>query len=344
MKFFSIGTHASLLEEIAGTLRLLGHIVESVSFSAHEWIFGRQPAASCGPITKENWATSDPATFAKWFAPRAGEFDAVIASYPASMAMLFRDVPKPIIVYAAARYEGPWQEDAEKWGALNDFLRSKRVRLAANNRYDAGYLAHFLGRNPLLIPCRCDYVGGARWRPYEGPLVAKTRDSKALTLALAEVPNLRTVGSHYNFADLARALAIVHLPYNASTMSGIEQYRMGIPLLVPTADFLMDLRREVGMLSELSWPRTSRAWSMRPAETALAPDPNAKDEVSVRCWLHKADYYTAPGVIQFGSWEHLRELLAHANFAARSAIQQHANDVEREVALERWDDLLRELV
>ena len=336
MKLFSIGTHASLLEEIAGTLRRLGHVVESISFSAHEWIFGRQPAASCGPITKENWATSDPATFAKWFAPRAGEFDAVIASHPASMAMLFRDIDKPVIVYAAARYEGPWQEDAEKWGALNDLLRNERVHLAANSHYDQAYLAHFLGVEPLRIPCRCDYVGGARWRALEGPLLAKSRDSKALTLALAEVPNLRTMG-HYAWADLARALAIVHLPYNASTMSGIEQYRMGIPLLVPTPDFLLALRAEVGLLSELSWPR-------RLQSSLVVGDPNNGSDASVREWIRKADYYTAPGAIQFGSWEHLRDLLAHADFAERSAIMRAENEHEREVALECWDDLLRELV
>jgi hypothetical protein len=338
VKLFSIGTHASLLEEIAGTLRRLGHVVETVSFSAHEWIFGRQPAASCGPITKENWSTSDPAAFARWFAPRAGEFDAVIASYPASMAMLFRDVPKPIIVYAAARYEGPWQEDAEKWGALNDFLlRDDRVRLAANSYYDQAYLAHFLGREPVRIPCRCDYVGGARWRAYDGPLLAKSRDSKALTLALAKVPNLRTMGSHYSWSDLARALAIVHLPYNASTMSGIEQYRMGIPLMVPTPDFLLALRAEVGLLSELSWPRHDRS-------SCIPGDPNGGSDANVREWIKRADYYAAPGVIQFGSWEHLRDLLAHADFQAQSAIMRQHNEHERELALERWDDLLRELV
>ena len=43
----------------------------------------------------------------------------------------------------------------------------------------------------------------------------------------------------YKWQEVADYKGVIHIPYNASTMSLFEQYASNIPLFFPTLEFLM---------------------------------------------------------------------------------------------------------
>ncbi|CAF5192647.1 unnamed protein product, partial [Rotaria magnacalcarata] len=45
---------------------------------------------------------------------------------------------------------------------------------------------------------------------------------------------------HYRYTELAQHPGIIHIPYQVSLMSIFEQYRMNIPLFVPSLDLLTE--------------------------------------------------------------------------------------------------------
>ena len=92
-----------------------------------------------------------------------------------------------------------------------------------------------------------------------------------------------------------------------------EQYAMGIPILVPTPEFLWKLhdkydcsQRTLGMLR--SGERPSRSKHLGLIKQA---DPNNDlDEASFLHWITFSDFYTWPHIVQFGSWSELQNMLA----------------------------------
>ena len=104
---------------------------------------------------------------------------------------------------------------------------------------------------------------------------------------------------------------MIHFPYQLSIMSLFEQYAMGIPILVPSPEFLWELHDAHDIVTERTWHRVrsgSRpSLSNIPGVSAGEHDPN--DDISKDAFLHwikYGDFYQWKYVVQFSSWDDLR--------------------------------------
>ena len=97
-------------------------------------------------------------------------------------------------------------------------------------------------------------------------------------------------------------------------MSLFEQYGMGIPILVPSPEFLWELHDKFDLVTERTWQRIRSG--KRPSNSPLRGvnqnilDPNNDiDKNSFLHWIQYADYYQWPHIIQFDSWERLMAIV-----------------------------------
>jgi len=158
----------------------------------------------------------------------------------------------------------------------------------------------------------------------------------------------------YRFSDLAAHRGIVHLPYQASTMAVLEQYRLNIPLFIPAPKLLMRWHLERFVLHERSespppnphfFKRPLRGSNVSPhASQAHILDPNNDiNESAVRYWIQFADYYTLPYIVYFNSTLHLSTLLSSISDDQLRHISrrmcQHNVSSRRQV-MQSWKDNL----
>jgi hypothetical protein len=88
---------------------------------------------------------------------------------------------------------------------------------------------------------------------------------------------------------------IIHIPYEASTMSIFEQISSCIPLFFPTKEFLYKLWNSEEQHSGVNY------W-INPPEY-LHPTSDYK------FWIEKADYYSIDGAYYFNSFEELFNMI-----------------------------------
>mmetsp|Transcript_81970 Transcript_81970/g.220124 ORF Transcript_81970/g.220124 Transcript_81970/m.220124 type:complete len:153 (+) Transcript_81970:3040-3498(+) len=137
-------------------------------------------------------------------------------------------------------------------------------------------------------------------------------------------------------------------------MSFFERRAMGIPVLAPSLNLLVDWHMRYGLVYERNtdWGSAgSRQGSLfGPHSNASASvrrhDPNdERDPAAVREWLARADIYTWPHVVHFDSWDHLVELLGGSldlNATSRRILAHH-EALEEQVSW-HWKRLVSKVV
>lgn len=282
-----------------------------------------------------------------------GGVDVVMCFHPSAMCELFMGMNKRLFVIATTRYE-MGRESAEQWSQWNANLlkiySDKMNVVAANNLYDANYIEFFTGIRPLLLPSfiavEDKYAGNST-----DILVAEMHSSSsgAIMSQLKQLsPRLRSMRDkyeRYTFSQLCENSAIVHFPYQTSIMSLFEQYSMGIPILVPTPEFLWELHNQYDIVTERTWHRVRTG--KRPAASLISgqqkgvPDPN--NDMSRDAFLHwvrYADFYQWKHIQEFGSWNELTNLVDSLNWDQISiSMQAEARLLLRGVR-NTWDKIL----
>jgi len=255
--------------------------------------------------------------------PEFAAVDIVMCFHPSAMCELFMPLRKRLFVVATTRYETGRHSKAE-WLAWNANLKRiaadpKNV-VAANNLYDAKYIEYFTGIEPVLWPSVTTME--ARYNATSTDILVPAMHSpgrKALWARLRQVSPrfvpLKTKYGHYTYEQLCENTAILHLPYQTSIMSLFEQYAMGIPILVPSPEFLWDLHDEHDLVTERTWERVRTG--KRPTGSALpgvdkadVHDPNNdRNKDAFLHWIRYADFYQWPHILTFDSWDGLRTLI-----------------------------------
>ena len=170
--------------------------------------------------------------------------DVFVCQYLTSLCEVYMGFNRSILIIAPVRYELGRHDDADKWEQLNVNLRriasSPRNVVAANNRYDAEYIAHFTGiRNVPILRARAQYVDDAvTYAPTRHeiligphraihPFLKSELVRASLTYDVGDMQprphrlvlrTIRELYPRYTFKDLASHPAIVVLPYAVSTM------------------------------------------------------------------------------------------------------------------------------
>lgn len=346
MRFFNIDLHVAVIGDIKQIFTELGHTVDTKSLSDHSWVLGQ--AKSQVDVIGPNWsAISKPLCdkFYERYKDELSGYDAFIATYPPCFAMLYEKFNKPIIVDAAIRYEHPFH-DTPRWIELNNFFQrmidQKRLHLVANSKYDQKYCETLLNRPVTHIPNLCDYTG-IKYKPNNGEIVyySKNHIQNIGLRAKTEVLKHR-----YGYPELLQFKALVHVPYQVSTMSIFEQYTANFPLLFPTPDFNMELYARGLTLTEVSW----RKYFGLPPKTpflSIASDPNDyTNPKAVKEWLLLADYYDhkwMPYITYYSSWADLQEQIKKLDVHKISSQMQECNKERQKQVKKLWSDILEKL-
>ena len=263
--------------------------------------------------------------------------DAFACFHVPSLCELFEPFNKSLIILSTIRYElGRFGK--ERWTKWNqNLIRYASMPwnvVAANNRYDVEYIKYFTGIQPLLIPSFCGYTNQTYNATRKGFLIAENRDSHFMNIFLRnfteayklanssfELWPIRQKYPHYEYSDIAAHQGIVYVPYQVSVMSFFEQYRMNIPLFVPTKELLSqwvyEFQRNVCQKVELvQWT------AMKPTHLLDHTLPSIPFRTRIQ-WtymlfvtgLQFCDYYHFPHVTYYKSIPDLVEILS--NITAR---------------------------
>jgi len=154
-------------------------------------------------------------------------------------------------------------------------IASGQLRIIHNNHADKWYATQYLGScmdETPVITSLCDSALRFRITPpptQKKPFliwdtrfhVANGEGSKTLLEIADKLDNVcdvtsvlsRELGGYLDDSMLQDYEAIIHVPYNVSTMSCFEQSAANIPIWVPTAEYLEKILLDPEEHSELSW-------------------------------------------------------------------------------------------
>ncbi len=304
IRLFNLDLHISVIEDIKDICtRLFGEHIEITnwSISGHNWVFGK-PTPSVDIINAQTWHTISPAMITA-FQTRYGEmlktYDGFIVTHTPVFALLYESFGKPILMVNSCRYEQPycWTRDVGAWDSLNTKLHSmwSRGQLVAvsNNKADQEYLRVGTGIQSLHIPSLCLYTkitDAAPVRPEA--VVYGDRDFFPPCDGLVAKPK-----NGYSWADLYAYKAIVHVPYEMSTMSLFEQYSAGVPLFLPSPEFYWKCIQDGSMRLGSIYTQTAPAHLTDVLRNA-------------GFWLARADYYDAENFKGVYFYESREDLVA----------------------------------
>lgn len=388
MRFFNLDLHVSVIEDMKTQFQVLGHEIDSHLMSGHYWALDRPRAIhgtgegeqgkigygsinlqSCaGPSTAANLFADMPELehINKWqqdhYWDIGVKYDGYIATYPPSFALLYKGWPGHTVLNIPVRYDLHFTENPEGWRAFNVWLRlasdAGKLTVVANNRYDAFYYEHFVGRHCKVIPSTCDYIDRMTkpWSPREGATkLLAFGDYKGCRELAAKVPDVLFVRDvlpgNYRHDEIVKALGIIWIPYTGSIMSFFEHYWLCMPMFVPSQRFLLQLWQDGLALSEQSWhkpftPTDLKGSRIEPAirsgwSISANVDPNTPD--GVKAWMGLYDFYDElqfPYIGYFDSWNDLKYQIKKTDFAAISNLMKKQNEIRRRNNLDAWQSIL----
>lgn len=358
MKFFNLDLHISVIADIKKVFNDLGHQVDNWTISGHSHIMGR-PIDEVEFINQHTWRGIDDDLIEKFYQRyknQLQQYDGFIVTHTPCFAMLYEKFNKPIVTVASTRFEDPFSNDMIKWMKFNNYLKTQidngLVIPVANNKYDKAYTELYTEREWQHIPSLCEYTNAQ----YTGKNNQFLYSSK-FKIDLSKNPLVEDKDSAlkkgYKWQDLADFKGIVHIPYNASTMSIFEQYTANIPLFFPSYEFMHALREQyynLGVLSELSWNQvhnlSSNSTLFNHFSAGLSDPNNYLDNSSMMEWVKLSDFYdneNMPHIQYFNSFNHLDSLLKSANTESISNMMKQANEKRKSLVYQKWKDVLSKL-
>lgn len=271
----------------------------------------------------------------------------------------------------------------ETWiQSLIQISQDPKSIIAANNLYDVHYIKYFTGITPQYIPSWCGDANYAytlameRRPPYKPrPTYHPTsdvvllgsyrtnldldRDGKKKKLSdhpimqdlhfsagqkgIRVVPLKKQYPEGFIPEDLCSHPAIVIIPYQTSTISLFEYYRLNIPLFVPSNALLLEWWRNYDILWEriYGWPERLDNLIGSPSNGSSIPDPNSNSEESFKYWIKFADFNVFPHVQRFNDFDDLMKKLRSVDLRNVSMAMMDYNRKERQRLVKTWKSVFQ---
>lgn len=340
IRIFNLDLHVSVVKDVEWIVKEIygsGVEITNWSISGHNWVFGTQAApAKVDIINQTSWHSISPTSsmitnFQRRYDAELSKYDAFLVTHTPVFCLLYEKYGKPVICVNSCRFDQPfcWRGEGRtsddgksgfQWlvDGLRRMTASGQLRIISNNKADAAYLKSGTGIESQVIPSMCLYTG-LQWLPNVRPAVCF--GDRGL---FPDSPHLVSKpASGYSWSQLYACRAIVHVPYEMSTMSLFEQYSAGVPLFFPTPAFYAQLVLEGKV----------RCGSLY--------GPHIKEALDLGFWLSRADFYDRDnfyGVYYYSSFEDcVRQLETFQDVAfyeRRAHIQKR-----REAALSAWREV-----
>ncbi len=277
------------------------------------------------------------------------QFDLFVAALNGTLAPLFGKTNIPTIVINAVRYEFPFicRPHLRSW--LNEFLidgfHRKKLYFVANNKGDKDYLKFYTGIDSIHIPSLCEYT----YDKYRGTnntflLNPSRRGTSFYQHILNTLPLLvsNDISKPYTWEDLFSYRGIIHIPYQISTMSILEQYTANVPLFFPSKNFLRKLFQEnAEIFCEVVFFDKTNEYLLPNGDLNKLSDPEV-----FNFWIDRADFYdleNMPYIQYFDSFQHLEQLLLNCDLKKISKKMQAHNLKRKENVYKEWRKLLKQI-
>lgn len=353
MRFYNVSMHISVIADMKQIFEEIGHKVDDHTISGHAWVMKRKPSDVGVNLRSElpRFIKSKIWDRFREMHPELDKYDGFIVDYPPAFALLFMAFDKPVIMNIPIRYEYPWSADAIQWECFNILLRDmyqrKKLYPVANNIYDKIYFEYFTGIPCNHIPSMCAYTGMQYTPTKKVPLVYAKKPVQDLKKSSIWVESIKP----YKWKDIASYPAIIHFPYNVSTMSIFEHYNACIPMAFPSLKYLKELYQHspIDVMGEYSWTKTLKLGSGSaihpPVNHSKRPDPNNYESMrGIDMWWRHADYYDGswmPYIFQFNSMQELKNWISNKGYLLyvqkqRMFLERH----RRPMIYDLWKGLL----
>jgi len=239
--------------------------------------------------------------------------------------------------------------------------------IAANNQYDVKYIKYHTGLDAIYLPSWCGIISknAVSYNPSRSEyLLGPYRDNldfplfrdpeswkhpilQGLTKAIYETgtkfifKRMRTLYDPYKIEDLIAHPAIILIPYQVSSMSFFEFYRLNIPIFAPDLDLLVSWESNYKQIRERVYGHPPRMISN--PDTEIADPNNSTTTAAIKYWLQFSDIYVFPHIRLFKSWKHLIQLLQETDLQQVSRHMREHNEVHKTELKNKWKEVFHKI-
>ena len=324
--------------------------------------------------------------------------DAIVCSNPLSMCEAFLPYNKTIIWIASHRYSlGRCSKDS--WNRLNEHItesikdnknRAKSF-LAAMSMYDVEYINYFTGLHAILIEPTALLYGALELRNKEvqamkteillGSTTHVSKEELNHLMNSAKKNNFTMIHpqklyGNYKLEQVVSHPAVIIIPHSVHTQTFVEFYALGIPIFIPSIDFLITLstlheRTTSGRencLSAQDYDKdgdhihiktvdhihhhavhnkahnishiTSTIHPAKSINSRHTANPESEDLADIKYWLKFSNQYYWPHVTYFNSWDELFLKLKSADLVSIRARMIEENDKRLIASAKSWINLI----
>ena len=292
-------------------------------------------------------------------------YDGVITSHSIITAYRLKDLGLPLIHVNSTRFGNEWIQDSEKHTFLvqeiQKLLDSGRLTVIHNNRGDQQYFKeHFLAlpNQEVYCPSLCESLHRLRVSPPQTQkfLIWDTRQVLlqekgspfmkglygSLKQSLGEGVESQAILMAENKMYLPEGFldtytAVIHIPYNISTMSIFQQTRANIPVWVPSQRLLAELWADPKEPNELSWTVFKEGSENEPHITQWD---KVRTLETAKRWASLADFYHDMGCIfEFDSIEDLTKRISSTDYVSAMKESESKQRQRREEIFAVWEQV-----
>ena len=234
--------------------------------------------------------------------------------------------------------------------------------VAAGGRYDQEYIKYYTGLDAIFLPVNSLwYAGNAtkftqnRTEILVGPLqhhshpLITNMTSAAVALNTSfRFSTVKSLYGNYELQQIANHRAVVLFPYAVLSYGITELYALGIPMFVPSIEFIFKLKLVYdrtlldpfycgGRLKFADLPK-QHPNSNHP----YSPDDTVSPE-AIHYWLQFADYYQLRHIQTFSSWTDLILKLSKANFTEIHEKMEQENVRRKADLISKWKQIFDQI-
>jgi hypothetical protein len=371
LKLFAMDHHHAVLWDAKQILRPLGIQVDFV------WLHdGRPPVNEAIPSTVPSFQSSldiykkpfgaplDPA-LKEWITKEG--YQGVLTSHSLITAYRLQDFHLPQFHINSTRFGNEWINDPEKHRqfvqSIETLLQTNRLRVLHNNEGDKLYFLQYfptvLPQHHLTIPSLCESAFRLRTKSVS-PLKFLVWDTRQVLIKPNESPFMKRLfqacmernptlvdsqaillaqKGHLPEGYLDAYTAVIHIPYNISTMSLFQQVRANIPVWIPSPSLLAQLWADPKEPNELSWT----VWSSGSERHASSLD-SVRDPKVIQEWIRHCDFYNpalSDCYLQFDSIEDLLEKVSTTNYQEHIDRNEAKQEERRNEIFAAWEAVFK---
>jgi hypothetical protein len=302
---------------------------------------------------------------------RQGKYDGILTSHSLVTCYRLRELGLPMVHVNSTRFGNEWIQDPAKHEtlvkALHTLFQQDRLSIVHNNKGDVHYFHQYFPslspRQEITIPSLCESAVRLRknvpaspklliWdtrqvllqehgSPFMKQLFHKTKqawnekiESQAILMAQAQ--------AYLPEGYLDAYTAVIHIPYNVSTMSMFQHVRANIPIWIPSKRLLAELWANPNEPNELSWT----VFAAGSEANASAMD-HVRDPLTIQRWIETCDFYD-PGVLplcfQFDTIEELLEKALSIDYQSAMKKAESEQQKRRENITFAWEQVFQSLM